>query len=51
MARIPQQKVDEIYNAVDIVEIVGDYVSLKKKGQNHWALSPFTTEKTPLICR
>lgn len=47
MARIPQQKIDEIYNAVDVVDIVGDYVSLKRKGQNHWALSPFTTEKTP----
>ncbi|MDB4285938.1 DNA primase [bacterium] len=45
--RIPEAKVNEIYNAVDIVTVVADYLSLKKKGQNYWALSPFTTEKTP----
>jgi DNA primase len=47
LARIPRHKVDEIYNAADILEVVGDYVPLKKKGQNYWALSPFTNEKTP----
>ncbi len=47
MGRIPEQKVDEIYRTADIVEIVSDYVPLKKRGQNYWALSPFTQEKTP----
>lgn len=47
MARIPPHKVDEIYNAADILEVVGDYLPLKKKGGNYWALSPFTNEKTP----
>lgn len=47
MSRIPANTIDAIYNAVDIVEVVGDYVTLKKKGQNFWALSPFTNEKTP----
>jgi DNA primase len=45
--RIPPQKVDEIYQAIDIVEVVSDYLPLKKKGQNYWALSPFVNEKTP----
>lgn len=45
--RIPQSKVDEIYRAADIVEVLGDYLQLKKRGQNYWALSPFRTEKTP----
>ena len=45
--RIPEHKVDEIYQALDIVDIVSDYLPLKKKGQTYWALSPFTTEKTP----
>ncbi|MEM6263677.1 MAG: DNA primase [Bacteroidota bacterium] len=45
--RIPPEKVDEIYNATDILDVVGSYVSLKRRGQNHWGLSPFTTEKTP----
>lgn len=45
--RIPPEKVDEIYRAMDIVEIVGDYAALKKKGANYWALSPFVKEKSP----
>ena len=49
MSRIPANTIDAIYNAVDIVEVVGDYVTLKKKGQNFWALSPFTNEKTPSL--
>ena len=45
--RIPENKVDEIYNAADIVEVVQDYLSLKKRGGNYWALSPWGNEKTP----
>ncbi|MEM9984035.1 MAG: DNA primase [Bacteroidota bacterium] len=47
MARIPANIVDQIYAAADIVDVVSDYVPLKKKGANHWALSPFVAEKTP----
>lgn len=47
MGRIPANIVDQIYAAMDIVDIVGDYVQLKKKGANFWALSPFSNEKTP----
>ena len=47
MARIPQHKMDEIYNVMDVLEIVSDYLPLKKRGQNYWALSPFANEKTP----
>jgi len=32
---------------MDIVDVVGDFVSLKRSGQNYRALSPFTNEKTP----
>lgn len=45
--RIPQNKVDEIYAIADIVEVVGEFITLKKKGQNFWGLSPWTNEKTP----
>ncbi len=45
--RIPPAKVDEIYRSMDIMEIVSDYVTLKKKGTNYWALSPFAKEKSP----
>ncbi len=47
MGRIPSNIVDQIYAATDIVDVVSDYVQLKKKGANHWALSPFAAEKTP----
>ncbi|MEM7657385.1 MAG: CHC2 zinc finger domain-containing protein, partial [Bacteroidota bacterium] len=47
MARIPQETVDKIYQAVDILEIIADYMPLKKRGANYWALSPFSNEKTP----
>ncbi|MBX7243230.1 MAG: DNA primase [Bacteroidia bacterium] len=45
--RIPADKVDEIYRVADIVEIISDYVTLKRKGANYWALSPFVKEKSP----
>ena len=45
--RIPPNKVDEIYAAADIVEVVGEYVTLKKRGSNYFGLSPWSNEKTP----
>ena len=45
--RLSDQTIQEIRNAADIVEVVEDFLPLKKKGQNWWALSPFTNEKTP----
>jgi DNA primase len=38
---------DRVKERVDIVEVIGDYVPLKKKGQNLWACCPFHGEKTP----
>ncbi len=45
--RIPKGFSDELRNQADIVKIVGDYVTLKKKGNNYWACCPFHHEKTP----
>lgn len=39
--------IDEVKNRMDIVDVISDFVSLKKSGQNYKALSPFTNEKTP----
>lgn len=39
--------IDEIKNRLDIVEVVGDFVTLKRSGSSFKALSPFTNEKTP----
>jgi DNA primase len=38
---------DEVRNAVNIVSLVSEYVSLKKRGRNYVARCPFHTEKTP----
>ncbi|GAA4458656.1 DNA primase [Nibrella saemangeumensis] len=45
--RIPEETVDRIRQAADIVEVVGDFVSLKKRGSNYIACCPFHNEKTP----
>jgi DNA primase len=47
MALIRKETVDQIINQADIVEVVGDFVTLKKKGQNMWAPCPFHNEKSP----
>lgn len=47
MARIPKETVDQILHLADIVEVVGDFVTLKRKGQNLWACCPFHNEKSP----
>ena len=44
---IDRSTVDRIYAAANIVDIIGDYVTLKKKGVNYQACCPFHNEKTP----
>ncbi len=44
---IDRETVDRIYAAADIVEVVGDFVTLKKKGANWQACCPFHNERTP----
>ena len=44
---IPEDKVLEIKNSADIVEIVSESVLLKKTGKNYVGLCPFHSEKTP----
>ena len=39
--------IQEIKERLDIVEVVSDFISLKKSGSNYKALSPFSSEKTP----
>jgi DNA primase len=44
---IPEDKISEIKNTVDIVDIISDSVLLKKTGRNFVGLCPFHSEKTP----
>lgn len=47
MARIDRQTVERILEAADIVDIVSDFVSLKRRGANYIGLCPFHNERTP----
>lgn len=44
---IPPETVEQIRQAVDIVEVIDGYVPLKRSGSTYKALSPFNKEKTP----
>ncbi len=44
---IPEDKIEDIRSASDIVDVVSDYVRLKKRGSNFVGLCPFHNEKTP----
>ncbi len=44
---ITQDKIAEIRHRASIVEVISDYVPLKKAGRNHMGLCPFHAEKSP----
>ncbi|WDN90624.1 DNA primase [Desulfosarcina sp. BuS5] len=44
---ISEEKISEIINASDIIEVISDVVLLKKAGREHMGLCPFHAEKTP----
>ncbi len=44
---IEETTIQEIKDRSDIVEVVSDFVTLKRSGSNYKALSPFSSEKTP----
>ncbi|MDN9010945.1 DNA primase [Brevibacillus laterosporus] len=43
----PEEFVNQVRAAVDIVDVVGEYVQLKKRGRAYLGLCPFHSEKTP----
>jgi DNA primase len=47
MSTIPSEKIDQVRNASDVVEIISDYLSLRPSGKNLFGLCPFHHEKTP----
>jgi DNA primase len=47
MPRIKEELVEEILSKTDIVDVIGEKVSLSKKGKSYFGLCPFHQEKTP----
>ncbi|MDR5868591.1 DNA primase [Halomonas koreensis] len=47
VGQIPQRFIDDLLARVDVVEVVGERVKLKKAGRNHSGLCPFHQEKSP----
>ena len=44
---ISQQTIQQILGRLDIIDVVGEFVKLKKRGTNYLGLCPFHNEKTP----
>lgn len=47
MAMIPEEKIEEIRLSSNIVDVIGEYVTLKRAGSSYKGLCPFHNEKTP----
>ena len=47
MARIPRELIDQVCDAVDIADVIGQYVQLHQSGKNFVGLCPFHEERTP----
>ena len=47
MGRIDQETVNRILDTADIVDVVSDFVKLRRSGANYKGLCPFHNERTP----
>ena len=45
--RFPESAIEEVLSSIDIVEVLSEYLVLKKSGSNYKALCPFHRERTP----
>ena len=44
---ISQDTIEQVRQATDIVDLLSQYLRLKKRGRNYFAVCPFHVEKTP----
>lgn len=49
MERLSQDKINEIRSSVDIVDVIGQYLSLSKNGRNYVAICPFHNDTRPSL--
>ena len=49
MSRLPESKINEIRHSVDIVDVVGQYLALSKKGRNYVGICPFHNDTNPSL--
>ena len=47
----PDDVIEEVRARNDIVDVISQYVTLKKKGANYFGLCPFHNEKVPVVFR
>ncbi|QTD43266.1 DNA primase [Sporosarcina sp. Te-1] len=47
MTKIPEETIEEVRSKTDIVDLIGEYVQLTKRGRNWFGLCPFHGESTP----
>ena len=47
MAQLTNEEINKIQKSADIVEIIGSYIDLVKKGKNYFAVCPFHDDHTP----
>ncbi|MFB4166500.1 DNA primase [Virgibacillus sp. JSM 102003] len=45
--QVPEEVIEEVRKSNDIVDVIGEYVQLKKQGRNFFGLCPFHGENTP----
>lgn len=47
MARLSEEKIEQIRSSVDIVDVIGSYIPLTKKGKGYWGICPFHDDSNP----
>ncbi|MFT6300063.1 MAG: DNA primase [Saprospiraceae bacterium] len=47
LGRIPQSFIDDVLDRLDIIDVIGSRIDLRKSGKNYSACCPFHDEKTP----
>ena len=47
MARLSEEKIEQIRSSVDIVDVIGSYIPLSKRGKGYWGICPFHDDSNP----